>query len=389
MEGPTVLPSQTAPTVRRRAAAPRRRKSRRVPLLIAAILLIPGTVLGIRYLAPESGAPDTASAAKTQPAHMAAAIPQRSDRPAPEVAAAPDPTPPAPIEAEVEIAEIASPPARRPEPAPPAQAPLGSLPSASRQRALDQLRVGMELAETNRPVDARRALTSALDSGALEPSDAEFARDALSSLNQRLIFSPEVVDGDPYSQPYVVAPGDRLGGIVRKQGLAVDWRFILRVNRMLSERSLRAGQRLKLVTGPFHAEVIKSAFRLDLYQGTGASRVFVASFPVGLGEFDQTPVGRFRVRPSSKLIDPQWTNPRTGQRYAHDDPENPIGERWIGLMGDDDATRAMAGYGIHGTIEPESIGRSKSMGCIRMLPDDVALLYEVLTEDVSTVTIRP
>ena len=54
-----------------------------------------------------------------------------------------------------------------------------------------------------------------------------------------------------------------------------------------------------------------------------------------------------------------------------------------------EATRDLAGYGIHGTIEPDSIGRSESMGGIRMRPDDVALLYEVLTEGTSTVTIRP
>ncbi|MHC4589868.1 MAG: L,D-transpeptidase [Planctomycetota bacterium] len=158
---------------------------------------------------------------------------------------------------------------------------------------------------------------------------------------------------------------------------------------MVSERSLRAGQRLKLVTGPFHAVVDKSDYRLDLYLGSGSGRVYVASFPVGLGEFDQTPVGRFRVRPHSKLINPQWTHPHTGQRYGSDDPANPIGERWIGLVGADEATRDMVGYGIHGTIEPESIGRSESMGCIRLLPDDVALLYEVLTEQASTVVIRP
>jgi hypothetical protein len=251
------------------------------------------------------------------------------------------------------------------------------------------MRAGLSLAETNHPVDARRALTAALAPGALDPADAEFVRDRLTALNRRLVFGPEVVAEDPFSRRYVVGPGDRLGGIVSRESLAVDWRFIMRINRMVSERSLRVGQRLKLVTGPFHAVVDKSDYRLDLYLGSGADRVFVASFPVGLGEFDQTPVGRFRVRPRSKLINPQWTNPRTGQRYSGDDPANPIGERWIGLSGDDEATRDLMGYGIHGTIEPESIGRSESMGCIRMLPDDIELIFEVLTEQHSTVVIRP
>jgi lipoprotein-anchoring transpeptidase ErfK/SrfK len=48
----------------------------------------------------------------------------------------------------------------------------------------------------------------------------------------------------------------------------------------------------------------------------------------------------------------------------------------------------MIGYGIHGTIEQDSIGRQASMGCIRMRPDDVALVYEMLSEH-STVQIRP
>ncbi|MFB3139137.1 MAG: L,D-transpeptidase, partial [Phycisphaerales bacterium] len=97
----------------------------------------------------------------------------------------------------------------------------------------------------------------------------------------------------------------------------------------------------------------------------------------------------FRVRAGTKLINPAWTNPRTGQRFESYDPQNPIGDRWIGLAGITEATRDLIGYGIHGTIEPESIGRQSSMGCIRMLPKDVELIYEVLIEQTSTVEIRP
>jgi hypothetical protein len=347
--------------------------------VIAALLVLPAVLLGIRILLPGEDTP------AMEPAQVTTAIPE------PDRTAEPDPAPearsPAPPPA-APPAVVEAPPAVA-DPRQPTQQPLAALPSPSRQRAQEQMQAGLALAERNHPVDARRALTAALLSGALEPADEEFARDRLAALNRRLVFSPEVVPGDPFCRRYAVGPGDRLGGIARAERLAVDWRFIMRINRMVSERSLRAGQRLKLVTGPFHAVVDKSDFRLDLYLGNGADRVFVASFPVGLGEFDQTPVGRFRVRPRSKLIDPQWTNPRTGQRYASDDPTNPIGEHWIGLVGDDETTRDLAGYGIHGTIEPDSIGRSESMGCIRMLPDDVALLYEVLSEQASTVAIKP
>ncbi|MEE8524065.1 MAG: L,D-transpeptidase, partial [Thermoanaerobaculia bacterium] len=43
----------------------------------------------------------------------------------------------------------------------------------------------------------------------------------------------------------------------------------------------------------------------------------------------------------------------------------------------------------HGTNAPESIGGEGSLGCIRMLPDDVGLLYELLSEGRSVVEIRP
>jgi len=376
-----VLPSQTAPTVRRRPAAPRPRRHRRAPAVIAAVLVLPAVLVSLKILLPGTKTPPV------KPAQVAATIPEPVEANGPEVAnrGAAEPVAPAVVNA-----NSASTSTRQPSPPPPpAQQPLAGPPAVFRQRAQEQMRAGLSLAETNHPVDARRALTAALAPGALDPADAEFVRDRLGALNRRLIFSPEVVADDPFSRRYVVGPGDQLGGIARKQSLAVDWRFIMRVNRMVSARSLRVGQRLKLVTGPFHAVVDKSDFRLDLYLGSGANRVFVASFPVGLGEFDQTPVGRFRVRPRSKLINPQWTHPHTGRRFSSDDPANPIGERWIGLAGDDEATRDLLGYGIHGTIEPESIGRSESMGCIRMLPDDVALIYEVLTEQNSTVAIRP
>ncbi|MHC4416567.1 MAG: L,D-transpeptidase [Planctomycetota bacterium] len=272
------------------------------------------------------------------------------------------------------------------------QQPLGrSLqpsPDAWRQ-ARRQLASGLPPADLGQPIEARRTLSAALASTALDPEEARSVREAVGTLNQRLVFSPEIVEGDPFTRSHIVQPNERLGTIVQTQSLRVDWRFIMRINGIPDERLLRAGRRLKLVTGPFHAAVHKSDFRLDLYLGSGAGRVFVASYPVGLGEWDSTPLGDFRVRRGSKLTNPAWTNPHTGEQYGRFDPTNPIGERWIGLEGMDESTRDLMGYGIHGTIEPDSVGRQSSMGCIRMLPDDVEIIYEVLMEGVSTVEIVP
>ena len=46
------------------------------------------------------------------------------------------------------------------------------------------------------------------------------------------------------------------------------------------------------------------------------------------------------------------------------------------------------GYGIHGTIDPASIGQQKSMGCVRMNDTEVELAYETLVEGISRVRIQ-
>lgn len=257
----------------------------------------------------------------------------------------------------------------------------------AQQRAQDRIRVGMELLASNRPIEGRVALTRALDSGMLDAATARRVRETLTELNDRLVFSPEVVEGDPFTFGYTIRSGDALSRLPRGQNLATDWRLIQRVNRIVRPEAIRAGQRIKLVSGPFHAVVYKRQFRMDIYMGDGADRVFVRSMPVGLGEYDSTPVGTFKVRPNSKLINPEWVNPRTGERFLPDDPKNPIGEHWIGLVGVSEGVRDLGGYGIHGTIEPHTIGQQASMGCIRMHAEHVELVYELLVEEHSTIEI--
>lgn len=281
-----------------------------------------------------------------------------------------------------------------PKPAPvPASAPMPApqsppqLSADSNHLALQRAKAGFDLLAQNQPVEARRMLTAALHTQGLSPVDAERIRTELTRLNDRLVFSPMAAPGDPYCRTYVIESADRLSKLPRKLGLHVDWRFIQRINNISAPERIQLGQRLKVVTGPFHAVVDKRNYRMDLYMGDDDERVFVRSFPVGLGEFNATPEGAFVVKKNSKLINPEWVNPRTGQKFAANDPENPIGEHWIGLVGASDTIRGLEGYGIHGTIDPESIGQQRSMGCVRMHAQDVALVYELLIDEVSVVEI--
>jgi L,D-transpeptidase ErfK/SrfK len=49
---------------------------------------------------------------------------------------------------------------------------------------------------------------------------------------------------------------------------------------------------------------------------------------------------------------------------------NPLGTRWMGL--------SAAGYGIHGTNVPDSIGKAASHGCIRMRQQDLEELFDLI-----------
>jgi lipoprotein-anchoring transpeptidase ErfK/SrfK len=55
-------------------------------------------------------------------------------------------------------------------------------------------------------------------------------------------------------------------------------------------------------------------------------------------------------------------------------PNGPVGVVWIDLT--------KAHYGIHGTAEPESIGRAQSHGCVRLTNWDAARLAQMV--DTST-----
>ena len=240
----------------------------------------------------------------------------------------------------------------------------------------------------NEPISARSVLNGALLRVA--PGDAGALRDRLTRLNDDLVFSPKVYPGVAGTEAYTISAGDTLSRIAYRNDLAVDWRLIQRVNRIANPQRIRVGQSIKLVRGPFHAVVSKSDYRLDLYQGPPEEPdrwTYIRSFDVGLGEDSGTPTGVFRVRPDSKLVNPRWTNPRTGEHFEADDPENPIGEHWIGLQGRGESA-VWEGYGIHGTTDPGSIGEDRSMGCVRLGHEDVAFVYELLVDGVSVVVIE-
>ena len=164
----------------------------------------------------------------------------------------------------------------------------------------------------------------------------------------------------PASVYHNVMPGDTLSSI--QNDYVVPYPLIMRINGLTST-NIRIGQRLKIPVPPesrrmdAFVQVDKSEHTLSVF----VSGLFVKCFRVGLGAEDRTPKGVYTI--TSKVAHPSWR----GFPYGH--PKNIIGEWWLGLSGGD-----VMGIGIHGTNDPESIGKDVSRGCVRMLNKDVAEL---------------
>ena len=198
------------------------------------------------------------------------------------------------------------------------------------------------------------------------PEEEKEIKNTLTSLNEELIFSKRPSRD---SVVYVVKKGDNLSKI--GQGYDIPHELIKRINDIKGDL-IYPDQRLKVIKGPFDAVIELQKFRLTVYLRGN----FVKEYAIGIGKAGISPIGKFKVK--NKLRNPAWTKP--GEQMAADDPQNPLGERWIGIEGD---------YGIHGTIEPESIGKAVSEGCIRMYEADVEEFFDLIVVGKSTVEIRP
>jgi lipoprotein-anchoring transpeptidase ErfK/SrfK len=196
------------------------------------------------------------------------------------------------------------------------------------------------------------------------------------------------VADDPYTGSHVVQSGERPTKIAAS--CDVTWDFLGRINNIADARRIRAQQTIKTVKGPFHAVVSKSKFTMDIYFGSPGEKgaMYVRTFKVGLGKHGSTPSGTWMVAPQGKLKNPKWWGTADEPAREADDPLNPLGEFWIGLAGTDGEAVGKQGFGIHGTIEPETIGQEKSHGCIRLLAADIEKVYEMLVDGKSTIIVK-
>jgi lipoprotein-anchoring transpeptidase ErfK/SrfK len=109
----------------------------------------------------------------------------------------------------------------------------------------------------------------------------------------------------------------------------------------------------------------------------GSAPQLVAAFPVTMGSKEYPlPIGRWKATTYAFLPPFNYqpkilNNPKTDKEVQlPPGPNGPVGVAWLDLTKEH--------YGIHGTNEPQTIGRAESSGCIRMTNWDVLRLARMM-----------
>jgi lipoprotein-anchoring transpeptidase ErfK/SrfK len=235
----------------------------------------------------------------------------------------------------------------------PTQGNLGlanAIRTADRQFAADQ------------HMDALSTLSLFYSTPDLSSSDRQALVSRLDPLAASVIYSRRHL----LEQPHRVGQNETLMEIAAR--FDIPWQLLANINGIEDPVAVLPGTELKVVRGPFRAEVDLqrnelTVFLRDLYAGR---------FPIAVGSVPAPEVGTFTIQ------DKQTTRTfydKSGSPVPPGDARNPYGSVWM------DLGKQLC---IHGSPERS---QSNNQGCISLSGADADDLYGILTQG-STVTIR-
>lgn len=180
---------------------------------------------------------------------------------------------------------------------------------------------------------------------------------------------------------YAVKPNESLPEIARRFGLGYN--SIMNANPDVDPYIPPTGTLLTIPaawivpdTTGFQGGILINLPELRLYFFPSNMSGSVISFPIGIGDLGKdTPVGTFTI--IEKKTEPTWYVPDSVRRekpylprIVPPGPDNPLGSHALRL-----SLRTIL---IHGTDKPWGIGRRSSFGCVRLYPEDIRQLYNLV-----------
>lgn len=162
-------------------------------------------------------------------------------------------------------------------------------------------------------------------------------------------------------------------------------KFLQRLNPDTNWDELLPGAKIKVpAVEPFTTTLKAARIHVRLAEHvlevTDQSGRIILHCPVSIARMvEKRPVGELKV--TVVILNPDYTfdpavfpeSPEaqtlTSKLIIPPGPNNPVGLAWIGLD--------RPGYGIHGTPDPEKVGRTESHGCLRLANWDAVALFSL------------
>lgn len=238
------------------------------------------------------------------------------------------------------------------------------MPTSSSGKSFENAkRMAMEQAEAGKLKEALAMLSVFYNAQDLPQSQHEDLVDMLDALAREVIYSRRHL----LDMPYVVAPGETLEQIAKTCNVPVD--VLSRINGLDPTVAPPAGMKIKVIPGPFRAEIDLNTSEMTLFLG----ELYAGRYPATFGAEPEPRPGVYQILDKQRNRNYYASN---GMQISANDPKNPFGGYWLDLGQD---------LCIHGS--PDVDTGSSQLGCISLSPLDAADVFGMLGRG-SQVTIR-
>ncbi len=214
----------------------------------------------------------------------------------------------------------------------------------------------------NQPAEALATLSLFYNTPGLTDTERAAMLNRLDPLAAVVIYSQRHL----LEQPHRVGQAETLMEIASRYEL--PWQLLANINSIEDPITVLPGTELKVVRGPFSAEVDLQRNELTIFLGD----LYAGRFPIAVGTTPAPEEGTFTVQDKQSA---QTFYDKDGTPIPPDDPRNPYGNVWLDLGKQ---------ISIHGSPDKSA---PSTAGCISLRGADANDLYGILTQG-STVTIR-
>ena len=212
--------------------------------------------------------------------------------------------------------------------------------------------------EAGQLAPALRQLSSWYDDPRLSPAEKQQLNQLLDQVAGTVVYSTQHL----LEAPYEVQPGERLEDIAQRYN--VPWQLLAKINGIDDPQTLRAGERLKVMRGPFAAVISLDKRQLTLLLGDGS---YAGRFNIGIGREHPPAEGRvrrLRQGRSTRSIAAPIVRSAAATRTIR---SATAGSAWA------------ASWASTARTARTAIGRTDLPGSISLSPRDVEDVYDILS----------